>query len=208
LGLLLLLGAGLCFALVRREKIDLFLLLAFLLPFAYLSLYLSFKMYRYAIVFEPPLILMVCSFISSAISYLRRGRGYLRLAAFLLLLILLHPMVLTAWRTFYQEVTEYKAVAHFLKPRLREGDTIFVWGYTDVMEWYLGSGPTIVGGYTTTGLQDDYEANYLVVDPRMSSRWRDDPLIGFLEANRTVYEERAIGGLKLYERLATRGGIE
>jgi len=206
LELLLLYGAGLCFAVVRREKSDLFLLSAFLLPFAYLSFYLSFKMYRYAAVFEPPLIIMACSFVSSAISYLRRRREYLRLAAAsLLILILLRPMALTAWRTFYQEETEYKAVARLLEPRLREGDTIFVWGYTDVVEWYLGSKVKIVGGFTTGHLKGNYDADYLIVSPNMSSRWPDDPLIGFLEANRMAYEEHAIGGLKLYVKLASGG---
>jgi|GEM_PF-1077612 len=207
LGLLLLLGAGFCFALVRREKSDLFLVSAFLLPFAYLSFYLSFKMYRYAAVFEPPLIIMACSFVSWAGSHLRQRRTYLRLAAaFLLILILLHPMAITAWRTLCQEETEYKAVARFLGPRLGEGDTVFVWGYTDVMEWYLGSKVEIVGGYTTGHLKGNYDADYLIVSPNMSSRWPDDPLIGFLEANRMAYEEHAIGGLKLYVRLASTRG--
>jgi len=209
LELLLLYGAGLCFALVRRGKSDLFLLSAFLLPFVYLSFYLSFKMYRYAAVFEPPLIIMACSFMSSAISYLRQRRTYLRLtAASLLILVLLRPMALTAWRTFYQEETEYKAAARFLRPSLREGDTILVWGYTDVMEWYLGSKVKIVVGYTTGHLKGNYDADYLIVSPNMSSRWPDDPLVGFLEANKAAYQEHAIGGMKLYVRLASMRGTE
>ena len=109
-------------------------------------------------------------------------------------------MIVASWRTLGQEENEYKAVANYLAPRIEKDKAILVWGYTDAMEWYLEDKAKIVGGYTTNHFEGDYEADYFVVDPRMSSRWPDDPLNTYLQENREAYSQHHIGGLELYVR--------
>ena len=229
LGLLVLLGVAICLALFRRQKDEIFLLISFLVPFGYLSFYLSYKMFRYAGIFEPPLVILACSFIFSASSYLkdrrhkslrwakvsrpspfrlgqetfgdqdRRRYAYLALMG-LLAVIIVHPMIATSWRTLGQEENEYKAVANNLAPRIKGDQVVFVWGYTDAMEWYLDDRAEIIGGYTTNHFEGNYDADYFVVDPRMSSRWPDDPLNTYLQENSEAYSQHQIGGLELYVR--------
>lgn len=207
-GLLIMLGMAIYFALLRRDRNDIFLLLSFVLPFSYLSFCLSYKMFRYADIFEPSLIILACSFMYSVSSYFKRqsDRNYVYLVMMsLLVIVIIHSMIFASWHIYIQEENEYKAVANHLRSKVKENEVVFVWGYTDVMEWYLGSGFTIVGGYTTDGLQANYNADYLVIDPRMRTRWPNDPLVAFLEENKAVYEEHTIRGLKLYVKLANKG---
>jgi hypothetical protein len=201
LGLLALLSIAICFALFRRKRGDVFLLISLLVPFGYLSFYLSYKMFRYAGIFEPSLVILVCSFIFSASSYLKDRRRYVYLAlGGLLAVAVIHPMIVTSWRTLGQEENEYKAVANYLAPRIEADEVVFVWGYTDAMAWYLEDKAEIVGGYTTNHFEGRYDADYFVVDPRMSSRWPDDPLNGYLRENGEAYSQHHIGGLELYVR--------
>ncbi len=200
-GLLVLLGGAMCFALFRRKRDDVFLLISFLAPFGYLSFYLSYKMFRYAGIFEPSLVILACSFTFSASSYLKSRKRYVYLALVgLLAVTIIHPMIVASWRTLGQEENEYKAVANYLAPRIEKDKAILVWGYTDAMEWYLEDKAKIVGGYTTNHFEGHYDADYFVVDPRMSSRWPDDPLNTYLQENREAYSQHHIGGLELYVR--------
>ena len=211
-GVLILLALALCFALLRGDDIDVFLLLSFLLPFCYLSFYLSFKMFRYADILEPPLAMLAASFISAVGSFMRRletrffsknlvspGAALLPLAAVLLL-----AMIHSTWDIQAQEENRYKAAAHYLSPRIKEEETIFVWGYTNVMSWYMGEESEIVGGFNSSGFSGDYhQADYIVVDPLMVSKWPDDPLRVYLEDNQAAYTEHAVGGFELYTRRLT-----
>ena len=214
-GVLILLGLALAFALLRGDDIDVFLLLSFLLPFCYLAFYLSFKMFRYADILEPPLAILAASFISAVGSFLRRletrfleplalkrknlvspGIAIIPLAAVLIL-----AMIHSTWDIQAQEENRYKATAHHLSSRIKEKETIFVWGYTNVMGWYMGEGNEIVGGFNSSGFTGNYhEADYIVVDPLMVSKWPDDPLRAYLEDNEAVYTEDAVGGFSLYAR--------
>jgi hypothetical protein len=100
-----------------------------------------------------------------------------------------------------EEENRYKAVAHYLLPRIREDESIFVWGYTNVMSWYMGEENEIVGGFNSSGFSGDYlDADYIVVDPLMVSKWPDDPLKAYLEDSEATYIEHAVGGFKLYTR--------
>jgi hypothetical protein len=198
-GWLVLLGVAICFALLRRSKGDIFLLVSLMLPFGYLSFYLNYKMFRYASLFEPSLVILACSFIFSANSYLKDRRRYVYLTLMgLLAVAVIHPMIVTSWHTLGQEENEYKAVANYLIPRITGDEVVFVWGYTDAMEWYLEGKAEIVGGYTTNHFEGHYSADYFVVDPRMSSRWPDDPLNTYLQENGEAYNQHHIGGLELY----------
>lgn len=202
-GLLVLLGVAICFALFRRKRSDVFLLISLILPFGYLSFYLSFKMFRYAAILEPSLIILACSFIFSVSSYLktRKSKSYIYLALMCLLAVTIaRPMFITSWRTFGQEENEYKAVANYLIPKIQGHEVVFVWGYTSAMEWYLEGEAEVVGGYTTNHFEGNYDADYFVVDPRMPSRWPDDPLNTYLRENGEIYSKYDIGGLELYVR--------
>jgi hypothetical protein len=205
-GVLILLGLAMGFALLRGDDIDVFLLLSFLLPFCYLSFYLSFKMFRYADILEPPLAMLAASFISAVGSFLRRRSG---VAIIPLAAVLVLAMIHSTWDIQAQEENRYKAVAHHLSPRIKEEETIFVWGYTNVMNWYLGElhpelvkgENEIVGGFNSSSFSGNYlEADYIVVDPLMPSKWPDDPLIAYLEDSQAAYTEDAVGGFKLYTR--------
>jgi len=204
LGVLALLGLGICFAFLRRGKLDLFLLPSLLLPFAYLSLYLSFKMFRYAAIFEPPLAILAVSFISVMSTHLKRlnGQGYLRWAFILIIAgAILYSMIQTSLGIYAQQENRYKAAANYLSPRLKGDETVFVWGYTNAMRWYLGEGVEIAGGFNSSSFEGDYrEADYIVVDPLMPSKWPDDPLNAYLQSNKAAYNEQAIGGFRLYIR--------
>ncbi len=203
-GVLALLGLGIGFALLRRERLDLFLLLSLLLPFAYLSFYLSFKMFRYAAIFEPPLAILAASFASAVSAYLEklRSQDYLHWAFVLLVAgAILYSMAQTSWGIYTQQENRYKAVASYLLPRLEGGEVIFVWGYTSAMRWYMGEGVEIEGGFNSNSFVGDYrEADYIVVDPLMPSKWPDDPLNAYLQSNEAAYIEQAIGGVRLYIR--------
>ncbi len=203
-GVLILLGLAAGFALLRGDDVDVFLLLSFLLPFCYLSFYLSFKMFRYAAILEPPLAMLAASFISAASSFFakwkRRNYAY-RLALLPLAAVLILAMIHSTWDIQAQEENRYKAAAHYLSPRIKEEETIFVWGYTNVMSWYMGEGNEIVGGFNSSGFNGDYhEADYIVVDPLMVSKWPDDPLKTYLEDSQAAYTEDTVGGFELYAR--------
>ena len=233
-GVLILLGLAMAFALLRGDDIDVFLLLSFLLPFCYLAFYLSFKMFRYADILEPPLAILAASFISAVGSFLRRwsetrfleplakpsaiagvfgapadtlkrknlvslGAAIIPLAAVLIL-----AMIHSTWDIQAQEENRYKATAHHLSSRIKEEETIFVWGYTNVMSWYMDERNEIVGGFNSSGFNGDYtKADYIVVDPLMVSKWPDDPLVAYLEDSEAAYTEDAVGGFKLYTRRLT-----
>ncbi len=203
-GVLILLGLAMGFALLRGDDIDVFLLLSFLLPFCYLAFYLSFKMFRYADILEPPLAILAASFISAVGSFLARWKksNYAYRAAIIpLAAVLILAMIHSTWDIQAQEENRYKATAHHLSPRIKEEETIFVWGYTNVMIWYMGEGNEIVGGFNSSGFNGDYtKADYIVVDPLMVSKWPSDPLRAYLEDNEAVYTEDTVGGFELYTR--------
>lgn len=230
-GVLILLALALGFALLRGDDIDVFLLLSFLLPFCYLAFYLSFKMFRYADILEPSLAILAASFISSVGSFMRRlETRFLEplvsktstiagvfgaptdtlkrknlvspgIAIILLAAVLILAMIHSTWDIQAQEENRYKAAAHYLSPRIKEEETIFVWGYTNVMGWYMGEGNEIVGGFNSSGFNGDYtKADYIVVDPLMVSKWPDDPLGAYLEDSQAVYTEDTVGGFQLYTR--------
>ncbi len=210
-GVLILLGLAMGFALLRGNNIDVFLLISFILPFSYLSFYLSFKMFRYAHILEPPLAMLAASFIAAVGSYIPslREKGNRLLAGRLpyvsavaivaLIAVLIGAMVHSTGNILDEEENRYKAVAHYLSPRLTGEETVFVWGYTNVMSWYLGEDVRIVGGFHSAAFIGDYlEADYIVVDPLMVSKWPDDPLVVYLEDSQAAYTEHAVGGFELY----------
>jgi len=203
-GVLILLAVAMGFAVLRGDDIDMFLLLSFLLPFCYLSFYLSFKMFRYADVLEPPLAILVASFISAVGSCFAKwkDRSYAcRVALLPLAAVLILAMIHSTWDIQAQEENRYKAVAHHLSPRIKEEEIIFVWGYTNVMSWYMGEDIAITGGFNSNSFSASYlEADYIVVDPLMPSKWPEDPLIAYLEDSEAVYTEDAVGGFELYTR--------
>jgi len=115
--------------------------------------------------------------------------------------VLIMAMIHSTGNIQAEEENRYKAIAYYLLPRIREEETIFVWGYTNVMSWYMGEENTIVGGFNSSGFSGNYhEADYIVVDPLMVSKWPDDPLGVYLEDNQAVYTENDVGGFKLYTR--------
>ena len=180
-GVLALLALALGFAVFRGDDIDVFLLLSFILPFSYLSFYLSFKMFRYADIFEPSLAMLAASFISAVGSFLkkRQEKSYAYRVAFIpLAAVLILAMIHSTSDIQAQEENRYKAVAHYLSPRMneKEEEIIFVWGYTNVMSWYMGEDIAITGGFNSNSFNENYlEADYIVVDPLMPSKWPNDP---------------------------------
>ena len=240
-GVLILLGLAMGFALLRGDDIDVFLLLSFLLPFCYLSFYLSFKMFRYADILEPSLAMLAASFISAVGSFLQKWsetrfleplakpsaiagvfdaptdtlkrknlvsltvfkvqRYAYRIALLTLAAVLILAMTHSTWDIQAQEENRYKAAAHYLSPIIKEEEIIFVWGYTNVMSWYMGEESEIVGGFNSSSFSENYlEADYIVVDPLMPSKWPDDPLIAYLEDSQAAYTKDAVGGFELYTR--------
>ena len=241
-GVLILLGLAIGFAVLRGDDIDVFLLLSFILPFSYLSFYVSFKMFRYTHIFEPSLAMLAASFISAVGSSLRRWsetrflepivsktsaiagvfdaptatpkrknlvsptvskvqRYAYQIALLPLAAVLILAMTHSTWDIQAQEENRYKAVAHHLSPIIKEDEIIFVWGYTNVMSWYMGEESEIVGGFNSSSFSGNYlEADYIVIDPLMPSKWPDDPLIAYLEDSQAEYTEDAVGGFELYTR--------
>jgi 4-amino-4-deoxy-L-arabinose transferase-like glycosyltransferase len=207
-GVLILLGLAIGLAILRGDNVDVFLLLSLLLPFCYLSFYLTYKMFRYADILEPPLAILAASFIFAIGSFLRRrsetrffSKVSPKAAIIPLATVLILAMIHSTGNIQVEEENRYKAVANYLLPRIREEETIFVWGYTNVMGWYMGEENTIVGGFNSSGFSGNYhEADYIVVDPLMVSKWPDDPLRAYLEDSRAVYTEHAVGGFELYTR--------
>jgi len=115
--------------------------------------------------------------------------------------VLILAMIHSTWDIQAQEENRYKAVAHYLSPRIEEEEIIFVWGYTNVMGWYLGEDIAITGGFNSNSFGENYlEADYIVVDPLMPSKWPDDPLIVYLEDSQAAYTEDAVGGFELYTK--------
>ena len=119
--------------------------------------------------------------------------------------VLILAMTHSTWDIQAQEENRYKAAAHYLWPRIKEEEIIFVWGYTNVMSWYMGEEIAVTGGFNSRSFSEDYlEADYIVVDPLMTSKWPDDPLIAYLEDSEATYTEHELGGFKLYARLSER----
>ncbi len=240
-GVLVLLGLAMGFALLRGKGIDVFLLLSFIIPFSYLSFYLSFKMFRYAHILEPPLAMLAASFIAAGGSFFAnrtplphrerpggggfcssegspspnspslQGRGirplsgrwrYISAAALVALIaVLIGAMVHSTGNILAEKENRYKAVARYLSPKLTGEETVFVWGYTNVMSWYLGEDARIIGGFHSAAFIGDYlEADYIVVDPLMVSKWPDDPLRTYLEDSQAEFTEHSVGEFKLYTR--------
>ena len=124
-----------------------------------------------------------------------------RVAILPLTAVLILAMIHSTWDIQAQEANRYKAVAHHLSPRIIEEETIFVWGYTNVMSWYMGEEIAVMGGFNSSSFSENYlEADYIVVDPLMVSKWPDDPLIAYLEDSQAAYTEDAVGGFELYTR--------
>ena len=226
-GVLVLLGLAVGFAILRGNDIDVFFLLSFLIPFCYLSFYLTFKMFRYAGMLEPSLVMMAASLISAVSSLLRRletrflpppasktstvagvfgaqaearkwkslvssGVALLPLAAVLIL-----AMIRSTGDVQAQEENRYKAVARHLSARIKEEDSIFVWGYTNVMNWYMGEENEIVGGFNSGSFSGTYhEADYIVVDPRMRSKWPEERLQTDCEDSEEAVTEETMGGFE------------
>lgn len=213
-GMLILLGLAIGLALLRGENIEVFLLLSFLLPFCYLSFYLSYKMFRYADILEPPLAMLAASFISAASSFFakwKKSRYAYGIPVLALTAVLILAMIHSTWNIQAEEENRYKAVAHHLSPTITGDETIFVWGYTNVMSWYLGEGVEIAGGFNSSGFSGNYhEADYIVVDPLMVSKWPDDPLGAYLEDNQATFAEETVGGFELYARRPAlrRGSVQ
>jgi len=114
---------------------------------------------------------------------------------------ILYSMIRTSSGIYLQQENRYKAVANYLLPRMKGHETVFVWGYTSAMRWYLGDGVEIEGGFNSSRFEGDYrEADYIVVDPLMPSKWPDDPLNAYLQSSKAAYNEQAIGGFSLYIR--------
>lgn len=212
-GVLILLGLAMGFALLRGKDIDAFLLISFILPFSYLSFYLSFKMFRYAHILEPPLAMLAASFVAAVSSFIasirEKGNGGLAgslryvsaIAIVALVAMLFGAMVHSTGNILAERENRYKAVARYLSPKLTGEETVFVWGYTNVMSWYLGEDVRIVGGFHSAAFIGDYlEADHIVVDPLMVSKWPDDPLAAYLEDNQAAYTKEAVGGFELYAR--------
>jgi len=200
-GVLILLGLAIGFALLRGDNVDVFLLLSLLLPFCYLSFYLTYKMFRYADILEPPLAILAASFIFAVGSSFKERRYAYGVASLALTAVLIMAMIHSTGNIQAEEENRYKAIAHYLSPRIKREESVFVWGYTNVMSWYMGEENTIVGGFNSSGFSGNYyEADYIVVDPLMVSKWPDDPLRAYLEDNQAVYTENDVGGFKLYTR--------
>jgi 4-amino-4-deoxy-L-arabinose transferase-like glycosyltransferase len=205
-GVLILLGLAMGFALLRGDNMDVFLLLSFLLPFCYLSFYLSFKMFRYADVLEPPLAMLAASFIFAIGSSFKKRKYAYRAARLALAAVLILAMIHSTGNIQAEEENRYKAVAHYLLPRIEREEIIFVWGYTNVMNWYMDGENAIIGGFNSNGFSGDYlEADYIVIDPLMVSKWPDDPLKAYLEDSQAAYSEQAVGGFELYTRRENSG---
>ncbi|MEO0250381.1 MAG: glycosyltransferase family 39 protein [candidate division WOR-3 bacterium] len=201
---LVLLSLAMGLALLRGKDIDVFLLLSFLVPFCYLSFYLSYKMFRYAHILEPPLAMLAASFIFAINSFLAKWkkRDYTRVVAIIAFAaVLVLAMIHSTGNILAEEENRYKAVARYLAPRMTGDEIVFVWGYTNVMSWYLGEGIEIVGGFNSNGFNENYyDADYIVVDPLMVSKWPDDPLRAYLEDSQATYIVDDVGGFELYSR--------
>jgi len=161
--------------------------------------------------------MLAASFASAVGSFFEKRKHVYGIAILALTAVLILAMIHSTWNIQAEEENRYKAAAHHLSPTITGGETIFVWGYTNVMSWYLGElhpepfdraqgrlvegEIEIVGGFNSSGFSGNYhEADYIVVDPLMVSKWPDDPLGAYLEDSEAAFTEETVGGFQLYTR--------
>jgi hypothetical protein len=127
------LGAAIVIALLRHRPLELYLLAATLIPFLFLSFYVSFKLHHYIYIWQPPLILLL----ALATGKLARRGITGGIFAILLLAPFVYLGVETVKAVSHTQPGRYAAVAEHLEATGHDRDTMLVWGTNLVVKAYL-----------------------------------------------------------------------
>jgi len=128
------LGAAVVIALLRPRPLELYLLAAILVPFLFLSFYISFKLHHYVYTWQAPVILLLAL---AAGKLTRRGITGGIFAILLLLAPFFYLGVDTVKTVSHTEPGNYSAVAEHLKATGHDRDTILVYSLGPVVKAYL-----------------------------------------------------------------------
>lgn len=187
-------------ALYYREKSFMYLLLSSFLPFLAFS-FISSKNFRYALIFEPGLSMLAALVLSKMLNRMhvnslpRIKKKFLKICiiGFITCLIIVGGITaLSVNQTQYHQKTGYKTAAEYLEEHTGKGETIMVWGYQELLRWYIPD-RNVTGWFGPTRNEksilwtiEGTSTQYILVSQNHVERWPNDPIVSYLEGNTYV----------------------
>ena len=174
------LGAAVIFAVLRRRTLEIYLLVAALVPFLVLSFYAQVKLSHYIDAWQPPLILLV----ALAVGKLARHR----IAGGIVAVLLLAPFVYLGIHAV-QAVSQVQpgpkaAVAEYLKGTGHDRGPVLVWGSGGLIKEYLPEAQVLKKPDDAQG--EAIEA--VIVDRSAAKRKPNRAVESYLATNRDRFE--------------------
>lgn len=186
---------GVGWALYHRKKSHVYLFLSILFPFLIFSFLINYKYFKYALTFEPGLTMLATLAIyevfkkigESKIPRFKKNVGKVCITAFTVSLIVIGGITASQInQTNYHMKEGGKTASQYLYKHTDEGETILVWGYPQIYEWYMPN-RNITGwfGPSENRLIDQTiekgHIRFVVVNEGHIERWPNDPIILYIE---------------------------
>jgi 4-amino-4-deoxy-L-arabinose transferase-like glycosyltransferase len=187
------LGVAVVIALVRRRTLELYLLVAALIPFLFLSFYAQVKLSHYLDAWQPPLILLV----ALVVGKLARHRMVGGIVAVLLLAPFVYLGVHTVQAVSQVQPGPKAAVAEYLKDTGHDKGPVLVWGSGGLIKEYLPEARVIKKPEDAQG--EEIEA--VIVDRSAAKRKPNRAVESYLANNSDRFESsEPVDKLKVYTR--------
>ena len=191
------LGAAVVIALLRPRPVKLYLLAATLVPFLFLSFYVSFKLPHYVYTWQPPLILLL----ALAAGKLARQGIIGGIFTVLLLAPFAYLGVETVKAVSHTQPGYYAAVAEHLEATGHDRDTMLVWGWRNVVEAYLPEAQVLKDREHAQG--EEIEA--VIVDRSYAKRKPNRSVESYLATNSEKFEPSySVKEIEVYTRKSDR----
>ena len=177
------LGVAVVIALVRRRALEVYLLVAALVPFLFLSFYAQVKLSHYLDAWQPPLILLM----ALAVGKLARHRILGGIVAVLLLAPFVYLGVHTVQAVSQVQPGQYAAAAEYLKDTSHDKGPTLVWGQDAVVQAYLPKARVInFSSFSERWPRDapEEEIEVVIVDVEFSRRQPSPQIEEYLAKNR------------------------
>jgi 4-amino-4-deoxy-L-arabinose transferase-like glycosyltransferase len=174
------LGVAVVIALLRRRTLELYLLVAALIPFLFLSFYAQVKLSHYLDAWQPPLILLVALVVGKLARH--------RMVGGIVAVLLLAPFVYLGIHTV-QDVSQVQpgpkaAVAEHLKDTGHDKGPVLVWGSGGLIKEYLPEARVLKKPDEAQG--EEIEA--VIVDRSAAKRKPNRAVENYLETNSDRFE--------------------
>ena len=174
------LGAAVLFAVLRRRTLEIYLLVAALVPFLVLSFYAQVKLSHYIDAWQPPLILLV----ALVVGELARHRIVGGIVAVLLLAPFVYLGVHAVQAVSQVQPGPKAAVAEYLKGTGHDKGPVLVWGSGGLIKEYLPEAQVLKKPDDAQG--EAIEA--VIVDRSAAKRKPNRAIESYLATNRDKFE--------------------